>query len=140
MRGPAYLAAPPMDEGDGRLVNISAIDNGWLVTVTNPVKHVGETEKMYKALATILPQINMGAGMGAARGMDEEIDSYKQNDEGREESYKKKMETIQKVVQEAFEEKPSLRKPVETYAFLDFEKMMTFLREELGSAKKEATV
>lgn len=130
MFGPeAYLTAR---EEDSRRVQVVTIDNGWLVTVHNPVKAVGETEKMYKALATILPSINMGAGAGAVRGVDEELDSYKKDDPERAEKAQAQIKKIQETVNAAFEDAPSLHKPIETYAFIDFKKMMAFLEEHLS--------
>lgn len=127
-------------EEESRRVEIATIDNGWIVTVHNPIKVAGETENMYKALATILPTINMGAGAGAVRGVDEELDSYKKDDPERAEKAQAQIKQIQETVNAAFEEPPTLRKPVEVYAFLDKKKMMAFLDEHLSVQEVPAPV
>lgn len=123
-----------------RRVEIQFVDNGWIVTVTNPPpRKVNEVEKMYKALTTILPSINNLGARGMAQGIDEEMDPYKENDESREAKMREKVKLAQDVVEKAFADPVMVQKPFEVYLFLDVEKMMAFLRELVVGAVPSGT-
>jgi hypothetical protein len=120
----------------GPTVIISPAENGFTVEVHNPVEERNPDEKLYKALLTAIPKINNLAGRGAVRGMEEEMDPYKENDESRDEKEKQAVAEAEKLLNAVFDDKPS-RKPVEHYVFSDMEKLLSFVREQLSVSAKQ---
>ena len=124
-----------VDRGN-RSIDIQAVDNGWVVTVQNPIPRVDPNTEMlgryFSAIGTVLPEINRESGAAAVEGIDEELDPYKRNDESRQERQARKQEILQKVIKEATTEpKRPLRRPFEVYVFLDKAKLISFLNELL---------
>ena len=121
------------EDGVSRALSIKKVENGWVVTVMNPVQRPNDTRDYFKALAKALPAINMGSGRAAIEGMNEGMDPYKETDAEAKAKQKENIKDAQKIVEEAFAEgAPStLRKPIENYVFVDFKKMMAFIEEIL---------
>jgi len=120
-----------LGHNDSKTVSVKPLENGWLVIVTNPFRPIDPTEKMYRAIGHIIPQINAAAGAGIAQGIDEEMDAYKARDVDRVKAKAEKAALLQGAIEDAFADKKSIRKPIETYCFIDFNKMLEFLKEEL---------
>lgn len=112
-------------------IHIRKVENGWSVKVLNPPPPKKDpTEKMYRAIAEIVPQIQNIAGHSMARGVEEEVDAYKENDADRESSFKSKTDLLMKAVDKAFSDGPRpLRKPQEEYVFLDHAALVKFVSE-----------
>lgn len=118
---------------DDRRVEIKRIDNGWIVTVFNPQgRYVDPSEKMFKAMASVMPIINKAGGKGFHDGLDEGAEPWKENDESRHEKGKHQAELAQKAIENAFATAEPLRKQVETFVFIDHAKMMEFVSKTMA--------
>jgi len=116
-----------------RRLDIVRTENGWIVTVYNPPgRYVDPQEKMFKALATVLPAINRAGGRGFMEGADEAHEPWKAGSEDRAEEAKQHIALAQKAVNEAFDDKGPLHKPVETHVFIDHAKMLEFVGKAMA--------
>lgn len=112
-------------------VCISLLENGFHVQVVTPP--TDSPASFYKELLSILPQINYLAGKGAAQGMDDEVDPYKQDDEDRDARRDKDFEKVMNTIDKTF--KPA-KKGKEEYVFDNAEKLIVFLKELLSTRLK----
>jgi hypothetical protein len=133
----SYVTGSPLPGASarqGRNVEIKAVDNGWLVTIQNPLDHEDPTmlgvSAGLRAMVQAVSEINKAGGAGLVQGMDEELDDYKKNDEDRA----KRQELIMKKTQENIDKAmkaPKKRRAFECYVFLDKAKLISFLSELL---------
>lgn len=125
-------------------VNIETVENGWIVHVENPPESprgdpsMAMLKTFYKSFPKVLGSINEIGGRGAAKGLDEAMDSWKEEDTERQDKHAAKIEAAEQVIEKAFQEgeaemnPPTLRKPVEVYVFTERARLDAFLAEVIG--------